>query len=178
MMKKWIYIFAMLAGFSGSLFASTWDDIKAIDEAKQAKFSANNTKESTPAASAHWMKLSDGRSVNVSNWTVVLFMQSSCSYCKQFDPVLAQYAKETGINVSVFSMDGQGDETFPQVMKATPEVMVEFFGNGLPIATPTTYLVNVNTMATFPLLQGAVERHALASRIDEVLRIALNKGEK
>lgn len=96
----------------------------------------------------------------------------------KFNPVLAQYSKETGLSVSPFSLDGKGDDFFPNVMLATPEMMVEFFGHGLLVATPTTFLVNLNTMSTYPLLQGDVDRQGLASRIDDVLRTALDKGEK
>lgn len=178
-----ILTLAVLVGTSGQATGSTWEDIAAIEAAKQQRHSTNDiASRSAPAFNAtpvaHWYTLRDGQRVNLANWTLVLFLQSTCSYCQQFNPVLAQYSKDTGLRVSPFSLDGKGDASFPDVMQATPEVMVEFFGNGLPIATPTTFLVNVNTMATFPLLQGAVDRQGLVSRIDDVLRIALSKGER
>lgn len=170
-----LILMTVLVGTSGQATGSTWDDIAAIEAKKAARYTVPETVKTTPVA--HWYTLRDGQRVNLANWTLVLFLQSACSYCKQFDPVLAQYSKDTGLSISPFSLDGKGDASFPNVMQATPEVMVEFFGNGLPIATPTTFLVNVNTMSTFPLLQGAVDRQGLASRIDDVLRIALSKGE-
>ena len=39
--------------------------------------------------------------------------------------------------------------------------MKTFFPN-LPVATPTTFLVNVNTLEALPLLQGATEQTVAA----------------
>ncbi|MBK5145538.1 type-F conjugative transfer system pilin assembly thiol-disulfide isomerase TrbB [Budviciaceae bacterium BWR-B9] len=182
-MKLITLIIGVLVGFCGQVSASTWDEIAAIEAAKLQRNTTNDSENRTATGLKttpvdRWHTLSNGQKVNLNNWTVALFLQSTCSYCKQFDPILAQYSKEMGLSVSPFSLDGKGDESFPNVMLATPEVMVEFFSQGLPIATPTTYLVNVNSMATFPLLQGAVGLQELSSRIDEVFRFALSKGEK
>lgn len=57
----------------------------------------------------------------------------------------------------------------------TPDVMVEYFQSGVPVATPTTFLTNVNTMETWPLLQGAAGTGEFRSRLDEVLRMALDR---
>ena len=73
------------------------------------------------------------------------------------------------------SLDGKGDTEFPDVLPATPDVMVEYFQSGLPVATPTTFLTNVNTMETWPLLQGAAEAGEFRSRLDAVLRMALDR---
>ena len=53
--------------------------------------------------------------------------------------------------------------------------MVEYFQNGMPVATPTTFLTNVNTMETWPLLQGAAEDTEFRARLDEVLRLTLDR---
>lgn len=166
---------------SGAAAASTWSDIAALDAAKSpaGTRAATASKPALPAARApHWFRLSDGRRVNLNDWTVVLFMQSSCSYCHRFDPLLAQVSQETGLPVFVYSLDGAGDATFPNVLPATPEVMVEYFQNGTPVATPTTYLTHVTTNTAFPLLQGAVDKATLLARLNDVLTIALNGGLK
>ncbi|WP_254888774.1 type-F conjugative transfer system pilin assembly thiol-disulfide isomerase TrbB [Salmonella enterica] len=106
---------------------------------------------------------------------VVLFMQSTCQYCRQFAPVLKAFSQQTGLDVFPISLDGKGDAEFPDVLPATPDVMVEYFQSGLPVATPTTFLTNVNTMETWPLLQGAAETGEFRSRLDEVLRMALDR---
>lgn len=122
-----------------------------------------------------WYTLSDGRKVNLQDWKVVLFMQSTCQYCRQFAPVLKAFSQQTGLDVFPISLDGKGDAEFPDVLPATPDVMVEYFQSGLPVATPTTFLTNVNTMETWPLLQGAAETGEFRSRLDEVLRMALDR---
>lgn len=152
--------------------ASTWDDIVALDAAKQAPATASP--QSAPSYAP--FVLSDGRRVRVEDWKVVLFMQSTCSYCHQFDPLLKAISEQTGIGVFPYTLDGRGDAAFPTALTAGPDVMVEFFSSGLPIATPTTFLVNVHTMTTYPLFQGAVDQAGFLSRLDEVFQIALNQG--
>lgn len=93
-------------------------------------------------------------------------MQSTCQYCRQFAPVLKAFSQQTGLDVFPISLDGKGDAEFPDVLPATPDVMVEYFQSGLPVATPTTFLTNVNTMETWPLLQGAAETGEFRSRLD------------
>ena len=52
--------------------------------------------------------------------------------------------------------------------------MQTFFPN-IPVATPTTFLVNVNTLEALPLLQGATDAASFMARMDTVLQIY---GEK
>ncbi|MBF7997480.1 hypothetical protein [Rahnella laticis] len=92
------------------------------------------------------------------------------------------------INTKPQAADGQrrfaaahrrcGGIRYPDALPAPQPVMVDYFQDGMPVATPTTFLVNVNTLAAFPLLQGAVEKPALISRLDDVFQIALNGGQK
>lgn len=117
----------------------------------------------------------EGQGSNLQDWKVVLFMQSTCQYCRQFAPVLKAFSQQTGLDVFPVSLDGKGDAEFPDVLPATPDVMVEYFQSGLPVATPTTFLTNVNTMETWPLLQGAAEAGEFRTRLDEVLRMALDR---
>jgi type-F conjugative transfer system pilin assembly thiol-disulfide isomerase TrbB len=162
---------ALLLG-SMAAQASTWDEIAALDAAKQAPAAA--APQSAPSHTP--FILSDGRRVRAEDWKVVLFMQSTCSYCHQFDPLLKAISEQTGIGVFPYTLDGRGDAAFPSALTAGPDVMVEFFSSGLPIATPTTFLVNVHTMTTYPLFQGAVDQAGFMSRLDEVFQIALNQG--
>lgn len=104
-------------------------------------------------AATRWFRLSNGTQVNLADWKVVLFMQGRCPYCHQFDPVLKQLALQYGFSVFPYTLDGQGDTAFPQALPAPPDVLKTFFPN-IPVATPTTFLVNVNTLEALPLLQG------------------------
>jgi len=155
--------------------ASTWDDIAAIEAAKgQPRVTEPATAGKAPVKPARWFALSSGQRVNLNDWKLVVFMQSTCAYCHRFDPMISAFSQESGLSVMAFSLDAKGDAAFPDALQATPEVMVQFFTPGMPVATPTTFLVNVNSLTTFPLLQGAAERPALISRLDEVLQIATN----
>lgn len=181
----------MAAMLSGCVQAGTLDDIRALEAGKTGRtapaldgFTLPESKISmsaAPAASAAqhpapvWLPLSDGRQANLQDWKVVLFMQSTCQYCRQFAPVLKSLSQQTGLSVFPVSLDGKGDAEFPDVLPATPDVMVEYFQSGVPVATPTTFLTNVNTMETWPLLQGAAGAGEFRSRLDEVLRMALDR---
>lgn len=178
----------MAAILSGCLTAGTLDDIRALETGKtgrnapamdalhQAESRGTATADPvTPDAAPVWYAPGDGRKVNLRDWKVVLFMQSTCQYCRQFAPVLKTLSQQIGLDVFPVSLDGKGDTEFPDVLPATPDVMVEYFQSGLPVATPTTFLTNVNTMETWPLLQGAAEAGEFRSRLDAVLRMALDR---
>ena len=72
-------------------------------------------------------------------------------------------------NASV-TLDGQGDTAFPEALPVPPDVMQTFFPN-IPVATPTTFLVNVNTLEALPLLQGATDAAGFMARMDTVLQM-------
>ncbi|MDE9691001.1 type-F conjugative transfer system pilin assembly thiol-disulfide isomerase TrbB [Citrobacter portucalensis] len=178
----------MAAILSGCLHAGTLDDIRALEAVKTGRSAPAMDSLSLPESEATtttdraaqntspvWYSLSDGRKINLQDWKVVLFMQSTCQYCRQFAPVLKAFSQQTGLDVFPISLDGKGDAEFPDVLPATPDVMVEYFQSGLPVATPTTFLTNVNTMETWPLLQGAAEAGEFRSRLNEVLRMALDR---
>ena len=178
----------MAAMLSGCLQAGTLDDIRALEAGKTGRSAPamdalslpeNGAATTTDRAAQNtppvWYSLSDGRKINLQDWKVVLFMQSTCQYCRQFAPVLNAFSQQTGLDVFPISLDGKGDAEFPDVLPATPDVMVEYFQSGLPVATPTTFLTNVNTMETWPLLQGAAEAGEFRARLDEILRMALDR---
>ncbi|WP_230354351.1 type-F conjugative transfer system pilin assembly thiol-disulfide isomerase TrbB [Lelliottia sp. WAP21] len=178
----------MAAILSGCLHAGTLDDIRALEAGKTGRSAPamdllslpDNRAEITPDRAVQntspvWYPLSDGRKVNLQDWKVVLFMQSTCQYCRQFAPVLKAFSQQTGLDVFPVSLDGKGDAEFPDVLPATPDVMVEYFQSGMPVATPTTFLTNVTTMETWPLLQGAAEAGEFRNRLNEVLRMALDR---
>lgn len=116
-----------------------------------------------------WFRLSNGSQVNLADWKVVLFMQGHCPYCHQFDPVLKQLALQYGFSVFPYTLDGKGDSAFPEALPVPPDVMQTFFPN-IPVATPTTFLVNVNTLEALPLLQGATDAAGFMARMDIVLQ--------
>lgn len=160
---------------SATVNATTWDEIARLEANKQALQHSGGEVSTRPASVFY--RLSDGRQVNLRDWKIVLFMSSSCPHCHAFDPVLKAIAKDTGFSVFPYTLDGRGDASWPQAIPAPPMVITEFFAQGLPIATPTLFLVNVNNMKTYPLQQGESEREAFVARLDEVLRFAMDNGE-
>lgn len=124
----------------------------------------------TAKPAPRWYRLSNGQQVNLSDWKVVLFMQGQCPYCHQFDPVLKQLAQQYGFSVFPYTLDGQGDVAFPDALQVPAGVMQTFFPN-IPVATPTTFLVNVHTLEALPVLQGATDAAGFMARVDTVLQM-------
>ncbi|MGC7990775.1 type-F conjugative transfer system pilin assembly thiol-disulfide isomerase TrbB, partial [Salmonella enterica] len=116
-------------------------------------------------------RLPDGRVVNLKNYKLVLFMQSRCGYCQQFDPLLKRVTTQMGLDVFPYTLDGLGDTSFPDAIPATEAVIRDMWSNMRPV-TPAAFLVEVNTLKTLPLLYGIVDEQTLRQRIDEALGFA------
>ncbi|MEG2992599.1 MAG: type-F conjugative transfer system pilin assembly thiol-disulfide isomerase TrbB, partial [Citrobacter sp.] len=116
----------------------------------------NNTPEPRSIAVRRDYTLPNGKVVNLNNYKAVLFMQAGCPYCQQFDPLLKSLASQIGLSVFPYTLDGQGDVSFPHAIPA-PKSVIDSFYMQQKIVTPAVYLVEVNTMKTLPLLYGAVD---------------------
>lgn len=150
-----------------------------VDEFLQLNRAANTSQESVSESPKkideivqkkpikRYIRLSNGKQVDISEWQIVHFMSSTCTYCRQFNPILKRISDDTKIPVFTYSLDGIGDEYFPNAFPATKEVMNEFFPE-LPQATPTDFLINVNTLITLPISQGSVNYQEFLQRLDEV----------
>lgn len=163
----------------GTAHASVRDEVAAlynpqgIAALETPKSAPSTPPKSTPAA--RWYTLSSGQRVDLSQWKVVLFMQQHCPYCHQFDPLLKQVGANIGLSVFPYTIDGQGDQAYPNALPAPAEVMQTFFPAPMPIATPTTFLVNVNTLDAWPIMQGASDERGFLNRLDTVLQDASTK---
>ncbi|EBR8158301.1 type-F conjugative transfer system pilin assembly thiol-disulfide isomerase TrbB [Salmonella enterica subsp. enterica serovar Newport] len=176
-LSKTLLLMLLLVGTG--VDASTREEIEQLYNPHGMAAQSTPPEQDAPAAqkvkpAPRWIRLSNGRQVNLADWKVVLFMQGHCPYCHQFDPVLKQVAQQYGFSVFPYTLDGQGDAAFPEALPAPPEVMQTFFP-GIPVATPTTFLVNVNTLDALPLLQGASDAAGFMARVDTVLQMY---GEK
>lgn len=104
-------------------------------------------------------------------------MQGRCPYCHQFDPVLKQLAQQYSFSVFPTPRMVRG-YCLSEALPVPPDVMQTFFPN-IPVATPTTFPVNVNTLEALPLLQGATDAASFMARMDTVLQIyGEEKGAK
>ncbi|NIG16237.1 F-type conjugal transfer protein TrbB [Pantoea sp. Cy-640] len=165
--------------------ASVADEIAALEQAKAQQgaqlpdfgLPGNLPARTAPAKPPNLMPLTDGRRVNLNDYAVVVFMQRGCQYSAKFDPKLKAWADETGIKVYPYTLDGYGDTSFPVALiprKAGPNEpiageILTFFGNGLPIATPTTFMVNVNTNMAYPLYQGDTDIGTVSQRLAQMI---------
>lgn len=169
----------LLLALSGMARGGTLDEVKSLWDPQGISGVASASRQDDapravmPATQPRWLRLSNGRQVDLRDWKVVLFMQGKCPYCHKFDPVLKQLAGQYGFSVFPYTIDGQGDEAFPEALPVPPDVMQTFFPN-IPVATPTTFLVNVNTLAAYPILQGATDAQGFMARVDTVFQMMEN----
>jgi len=159
--------------------AGVREELMALEAAKSASPSAAAAITDSPVpAPSSLMALPDGRRANMKDYAVVLFMQAHCEFSAKFDPLLKGWADEHAIKVYPYTLDGGGDVSFPTPMvprksdRKSPiaDEIVTFFGNGLPIATPTAFVVNVNTLKAYPLTQGVMDIPALESRMASLIQ--------
>ncbi|EEQ1363457.1 F-type conjugal transfer protein TrbB [Salmonella enterica] len=159
--------------------AGAREELMALEATKTAPSADAAAITASPApAPASLMALPDGRRANMKDYAVVLFMQAHCEFSAKFDPLLKGWADEHAIKVYPYTLDGGGDVSFPTPMvprksdlkSPIADEIVTFFGNGLPIATPTAFVVNVNTLKAYPLTQGVMDIPALESRMASLIQ--------
>lgn len=173
-----IMILVMMLCFSGLVQASVLDDIAELEAHKTAQTEREAViEEETPPSKTNTVavkpyRLPNGKVVNLNDYTLVLFMQAKCPYCQQFDPQLALLSMQTGFKVFPYTLDGQGDMAFPNAIPAPAEVVQTFFGAGMQVVTPSVFLVEVNTLRTYPLLQGLTDMQDVINRINSNLMLA------
>lgn len=173
--KTGVMLMALMLMLAGTSWSSTLDEVKSLWTPRGISGAANSPVDPMPQAVApvsqpRWFRLSNGKQVDLRDWKVVLFMQAQCPYCQKFDPLLKQLSEHYGFSVFPYTLDGQGDEAYPEALVVPPEVMQTFFPN-IPVATPTTFLVNVHTLAAYPLLQGATDAQGFMARVDTVFQM-------
>lgn len=157
---------------SSSAFSSTVDEIAAIEHQKG---SAVLQQQIVKGKQQSLYTLPSGVKVDLSRWQFVTFTRSDCKYCHLFAPVLRDVSQELGLLVFTYSFDGKDDSQLGPVAPALPDVVQTFFAE-LPIATPTTFLVNVDNMVTVPVYQGNTDGSNFKARIGMSLQAAYDSG--
>ncbi|HIF9533893.1 TPA: conjugal transfer protein TraF [Photobacterium damselae] len=92
---------------------------------------------------------------------LAFIFSSHCPYCHKFAPTLVQFAKQTGLTVYPFSVDGAGLPQYPNPLTATQEIVQEFYHSTTNITYPALFLVNLNTRKHVTLSMGNVPLSAL-----------------
>ncbi|WP_281111380.1 type-F conjugative transfer system pilin assembly thiol-disulfide isomerase TrbB [Providencia rettgeri] len=164
-MNKFVIILGVV--FSSLSYSSTLDEIKQLEANKTTSIdNGNNHSVQVESRKENFVRLSTGKEIDIADWQIVHFIKSDCPYCHQFDPTLKEIADSIKLPVFVYSFDGKGDSTFPIAYPVNDDIIRTFFAE-IPQATPTSFLINVNTLVTVPLSQGAVSANSLLQRLDE-----------
>ena len=101
-------------------------------------------------------------------WDIVLFFKSTCPHCNRFDPVIADFGRQSGFHIDAFSTDGGSLPDFEHPLPATPTVLNKFFPDH-NIIVPAVFLVQKNTMQIIPISEGEIPENDLAARIESAL---------
>lgn len=133
------------------------DQIRSIEKSKYEETIKNEPE-------ANLLMLSNGGSVDLNQWLLVTFINSTCSHCQKFDPILKKVSDDMKINTFIFSFDGLGDSSFPNVYPVTDEIVASFYRD-LPVATPTVFLVNINDLRAAAISQGEMPEIAFKNQI-------------
>lgn len=173
----------LLLVFPLLVHAGVREDIAALEAGKTGATSMPAPVAASPVSAQSLMSLPDGRQADMKDYAVVLFMQSHCQYSAKFDPVLKSWADQHGVRVYPYTLDGGGDSAYPVPLiprKTSPtsplaDEIMTFFGNGLPIATPTAFMVNVHTLKAYPLSQGVMEIPALENRYASLIQADMDQ---
>lgn len=179
---RYSHLMAALLLLPVCALASVRDEIAAMEASKAVPGTAVAAPAPAAVKKADVMQLPDGRKVSMKDYGVVLFMQAHCPYSAKFDPTLKQWADSHGIRVYAYSLDGGGDVSFPTPLiprRYTPDEpladeILTFFGYGLPIATPTAFMVNVHTMKAYPMTQGVMDIPTLETRFATLIQADLD----
>ncbi|QOV66466.1 F-type conjugal transfer protein TrbB [Kosakonia pseudosacchari] len=178
------FLVSLLLLFPLLASAGAREEIAAIDAAKATPSQPDAGTVKQPATAAPvMMQLPDGRRADMADYAVVVFMQSHCQYSARFDPDLKRWADEHRIRVYPYTLDGGGDASFPVPLiprktdPASPlaDEIMTFFGNGLPIATPTAFMVNVHTLKAYPLTQGVMDITTLEHRYASLIQADMDQ---
>ena len=103
-----------------------------------------------------------------SEWDIVLFFKSTCPHCNRFDPVIADFSRQSGFHIDAFSTDGGSLPDFQNPLPATPTVLNKFFPDH-NIIVPAVFLVQKNTMQIIPISEGEIPENDLAARVESAL---------
>lgn len=94
---------------------------------------------------------------------LAFIFSSTCPYCHQFAPTLQAFAKQTGLPVYAFSVDGKGLAQYPQPLTATFDILTTFYEDAQNASYPALFLVNLNNRKHVPLAIGNVPLNALTT---------------
>ena len=80
----------------------------------------------------------------------MLFSKGSCSYCKEFAPILKRFGEDYGFKIEELSIDGEMTGLF--IGKTIPELAKKL---GIE-ATPTTVAISKDGKHAFEMIRGYV----------------------
>ncbi|WP_305810558.1 conjugal transfer protein TraF [Photobacterium leiognathi] len=98
---------------------------------------------------------------NTAQYGLAFIFSAQCPYCHAFAPTLQTFARETGLTVYPFSVDGRGLAQYPHPLTATQEIVQTFYHSTTNVTYPALFLVNLQNRKHVTLSLGNVPLSAL-----------------
>jgi conjugal transfer pilus assembly protein TraF len=95
---------------------------------------------------------------------LLYFYSGSCAFCHLQNPLIAELAKVTGLEVLAVSVDGAPNDYFPGALPDNGIAHAVFAGR--PVSTPALFLLDKATMTPRAVSSGVVAVEDLLKRID------------
>jgi thiol-disulfide isomerase/thioredoxin len=138
---------------------------------------ANSALESIEALEAH--KTTQVQIEAQDPYVLTFFYMGSCGHCHRFAPVLEGYARDAGLQVKSFTLDGKVIEGFGEAEKPDEAIKQTFFPD-LQMKTPALFLVNTARGEIYTVSIGALTERELEARMHSLKEAitAHEEGEK
>jgi conjugal transfer pilus assembly protein TraF len=148
-----------------ALFADQWQ--RTLWENPSFDFTARH-----PSANFAQVALTANRKTERTNRIAALksthgllyFYSGSCAFCHLQNPLIAELAKTTGLEVLAVSVDGAESGYFPGALPDNGIARAVFAGR--PVTTPALFLLDKATMTPQAVSTGVVAVEDLLKRID------------
>lgn len=104
------------------------------------------------------------------NYYFAFIYRSSCPHCRQFAPILQDFAQTFHIGIDAYSIDG-GTLDGIKGKPLSPDLFQTFYlSGGYKPMVPALFLVNRDTLQTYAVLFGETSPYQLARRINELMQ--------
>ena len=104
------------------------------------------------------------------NYYFAFVYRSDCPHCHQFVPTLFDFAQTFHVGIDAYSIDGRKLDGI-QGKPLTSDLFQTFYvSGGYKPMVPALFLVNRDTLQTYPVLFGEASPYQLARRINELMQ--------
>ena len=162
-MKVLLFITTIL--FINISFANqTLERLESIEEKKFSSVGMNNENAINQSLNTNFDNFNK-------NHALVLFYSSNCPHCRKFTPILRYYSANFKIKIAPITVDGVNLSEFPESLRASKKELTWFYqDNKMQITVPALFILNTQTLVSYPIAYGELTYFDLVNRINDLKR--------